>query len=967
MVSSFRNAAVLSLFFGSGATALIYEVVWSKYLSQMFGSTIQAQTVVLAVFMGGLALGNRVFGSKADHLLQPLRSYGYVEIAIGLYAFCFPFSYRLADGLFVSVGSHLWPQRELLLAFKGLLSVTLLIVPTILMGGTLPLLAAWLQKNSVEAGRRSARFYSVNSLGAVAGAALAGFYLVQTAGMVAALQITALVNVIIGSTAILLGSEKTGNGVRTLPSEEKIDDPIRSWRWAGALVALTGGVSMGLELLASRSISLLLGSSLQSFAVVLIAFILGIGAGSAVIASAKLRQQKHGQKIALLLLAAATWVGLLVMKLEWWVEFYRIAKSGLARSTVGYIYYQFFAAFVSILMLGLPAALIGAVLPLLIRSLARPDETLGNQIGRLLTWNTLGAVAGVLLTGFALMPRLGLRNAFGVLALCLAGIAIGTAWRHRMPRFAVASAALIALLAALFESGGEGWRHAISSGAFRSRETEVIPGMLAKRKQFIKILFYEDAPDATVSVEKGPSRSGNYEEVGLRINGKTDASSHGDLSTQMLLGHLPLLARPESKDVFVLGLGGGITGGAVLKHPVEHLTIAENCEPVVRAARFFEPWNGGVLNDKRTELRIEDARTVLKLNPARYDVIITQPSNPWMAGVGSVFSREYYELAASRLKEGGMVAQWFHLYDMHDGIVAMVLRTFGTVFPYVEVWDAGAGDLVLLGSKRPWTSSAEHYQKAFDRERVRQDLTRIGLRSADALLARQLASQRTGFAIPGAGPIQSDLFPMLEYEAPKAFYLGISSGMLGQFDERTWQMELAAPPKRAALGTLDAQQIKEVFTDFWTVNSNLVNYVVWRIGNDSGDERFSEPPDVRRVPCVFRPAQAVPVSSGSTASNPEIQRLLAAVELFGSDPPHQREGVLLFESLLRERKPQSDWSVPHYTALAVKAALQARDTDRAAALLQLGFRSAPDDAQLHYLTRILEREQRESPQFSSTQ
>src|SRR3989442_323951 len=237
----------LLLFFGSGATALIYEVVWSKYLSQMFGSTIQAQTVVLAVFMGGLALGNRLFGGRADALAQPLRAYRFIEVAIGLYAFFFSSFYTLADGIFVSVGSRILEQRGWLLALKGVLSVGLLVVPTLLMGGTLPLLAAWLQKCSLEAGRRSARLYSVNSLGAVGGAGRAGFYLLQPLGMVATLQAAALLNVLSGGAPIPRGRRRAPQGQPTNDVSvraEKIETPPATLRWAGALVAITGGVSM---------------------------------------------------------------------------------------------------------------------------------------------------------------------------------------------------------------------------------------------------------------------------------------------------------------------------------------------------------------------------------------------------------------------------------------------------------------------------------------------------------------------------------------------------------------------------------------------------------------------------------------------------------------------------------------------------------------------------------------------------
>src|SRR5579862_7065474 len=193
---------VLFLFFCSGATALVYEVLWSKFLSQMFGSTIYAQTVVLAAFMGGLALGNKLFGRWADKLQKPVRVYGYLEIAVGLYAFFFPVFSEGADHLFVRIGSGIAHRTVLLLALKAMLSAALLLGPTILMGGTLPLLAAWLQHFTSDAARRSARFYSVNCLGAVVGSALGGFWLVQNLGMVSSLQMTAIVNVLVGAAAI---------------------------------------------------------------------------------------------------------------------------------------------------------------------------------------------------------------------------------------------------------------------------------------------------------------------------------------------------------------------------------------------------------------------------------------------------------------------------------------------------------------------------------------------------------------------------------------------------------------------------------------------------------------------------------------------------------------------------------------------------------------------------------------------
>ena len=870
MLNRNRGWIVLSLFFCSGATALVYEVVWTKFLSQMFGSTIYAQTVVLAAFMGGLALGNKLFGRWADRLKNPVGAYGYMEIAIGIYAFFFPTLNQFADAIFISIGTSIAERATLLVALKGLLAVALLLGPTILMGGTLPLLAAWLQKTSGDAGRSSARFYSVNSLGAVTGSAIAGFWLVQNFGMISALQLTALFNVVIGAAAILLGDsckeeEKT---TPRLPVVNEVDVASPSTlRWAGVIVAATGFVSMGLEILAARSLALIFGSSLQSFALVLISFILGIGIGSAWIASPRRRGRASEGLIIVLLCAAAVWVTLLVFNIERWVDIYRIVRTGLGRTPTGYVFNQLLAVGISLVVIGVPAALIGAVLPLMIRGVSREGTPLGARVGSLLTWNTLGAVGGVMVTGFVIMPLVGLRNAFGVLALALATVALVTAWRHRIRHGMIGATACCVLAGALFVFGGDNWRHVMSSGVFRARETEFNPLTLALRKNHVSILLYEDAPDATVSVERGDGVLSPVE-TGLRINGKPDASTRGDLCTQMLIAHIPMLARGgAARDVFILGFGSGVTAGALLAYPVEQIVIAENCDPVIRAGHLFAEWNRNVLVDPRTRVWREDARTVLKLSPTLYDAIITQPSNPWMAGVGSVFSKEYYELAASRLKPGGVMAQWFHIYEMSDSIVAMVLRTFSSVYPNVEVWDTGSGDILMLGSMQPWLSSPAVFRQSFAIEAVRADFASIGIRSPEALMARQLASQRTGFAIAGAGQVQSDLFPVLEYTAPEAFYIGTKARIMERYDERTRQLALAPREKSAILASLPPDEIYSVFGTYKSVNDELLTHL--RSPVSAGVEQSAFPPGAlaRNSPATANPATKNPINAALEAGD----------------------------------------------------------------------------------------------------
>ena len=542
-IMRFKNQGwmVLALFFFSGTTALVYEVVWSKFLSQMFGSTIYAQTVVLAAFMGGLALGNQLFGRWADKWQKPVRAYGCLEIAVGIYAFFYPGLDRLANHAFVILGAPLIARPGWLLVLQGILSALLLLGPTILMGGTLPLLAAWLQKSFSDAGRRSARFYSVNSLGAVLGAVLAGFWLVQTFGMIETLQLTALVNVIVGTLAILLSRA----GVAGQPGEEQSLTPAGmevaapgTVRWAGLMVALTGGVSMGLEVLSSRSLALIFGPSLQSFAVVLISFILGIGLGSAWIASQRERGRSSERMIILFLCIAAVWVTVLVFNIERWVDFFRIARTGLARTPTGYVYNELLTVLISVVILGLPAAWIGAVLPLMIRAVSHEDKPLGKKVGILLTWNTLGAVGGTLFTGFFLMPQLGLRNAFGVLALILAVAALLIALRSGWKPAITGAAGACVLAGCLFVFGDQTWQHVMSSGIFRVWETKFQPELMAWREQHIKILFYKDGPDATVSVEKvdGIVAPG---ELGLRINGKPTPALYWTLEINCCLPTCP--------------------------------------------------------------------------------------------------------------------------------------------------------------------------------------------------------------------------------------------------------------------------------------------------------------------------------------------------------------------------------------------------------------------------------------------
>jgi spermidine synthase len=944
---------VLLLFFLSGATALIYEVIWSKYLALMFGSTVQAQTVVLAVFMGGLALGNRLFGKRAAAIKQPLAVYGYIELLIGLYAFFFHSLYGVTDSAFIAIGSKFAENTMALLFLKGALSLGLLIVPTVLMGGTLPLLAAWLERRTTDAGRGSARFYSTNSLGAVFGAGVAGFYLVREWGMLASLQWAAFANLAVALAAVAISRQE--GDTEGKPAASGTEAPILPARMACLLVAVTGGVSMGLEVLASRAVALVVGGSLQSFAIVLMAFIMGISLGAAAVASPRFSKWENLRTIFALLLTAAAVVGIFIWRVVDWAIFYSAARTALASTSAGYILHQFLVALMAIMALGIPAALLGAVLPMAIRAGSPAGQSLGDQVGRLLTWNTAGAVIGVMVTGFVLMPQIGLRGSFLVLALILAVIGAFGAWRLGSEPLTLYGGAVVVGIALVFTLSGEGWRHVLGSGIYRLRGAALTREKIEVHMKESKILFYKDAPDATVAVERAADPGNGIEQLLLRINGKADASTYGDLSTQYLLGHLPMMARPDSKDVFLLGLGGGLTAGAILGHPIDSLTIAENCGPVIEAEKFFEPWNRGPLTNARTHLRRDDARTVLKLSDKKYDIIISEPSNPWVVGIGNVFSQQFYQLCESRLKDGGIMAQWFHIYEMHDGIVDLVINTFSSVFPHMEVWDSQMGDIVLLGSMRPWESSPAVYHKVFEREQPRKDLETIGIGGAVAMLARQLASQRTSFAIRSGTAIQSDEFPVLEYTAPEAFYIGRYAERIFLFDERTRQSSLASELKQRTLRALPEPMLNTVFKNYGTSNEELSAHLRWRTRHMKDGLPHPVYDGAQNLPLIFRPPESYQASTN--AVEPHEKLAAAEVELLRNSekaPQAILEMTKIIEGEAADLKKKRRWNPTPFAASAVRFSINRGDFAQATKLIELGLKFDSADPELLYLQRLME-------------
>jgi len=953
----------LVLFFGTGAMVLLYEVVWSRYLTLLLGQSAPAQTLALGVFLAGLAAGHRIFGVMSVRTTRPLAYYGRLELLLAIYAVVFDHAFQAVDATFTRAGAGL-VLSPWLPAIKVIAGTVLLLVPTLLMGGALPMLTTWLQQHYADASRRAARAYSVGAFGGVAGLVLAGGAVMGRVSLMHALWVGAALNGVVGLLALMVSRfhrvSPVANASSGGRSEGEIGDSETSqgvMTVACYLVALAGAALMGLEVLTARAMGMLAGASQPSLWLVSAVFFLGIGLGASVVASPGLRWLRWGPATVGLVLFAGMWVGGLALAIEQWVQVFWHLNAGLVRSATGYWLHLTVEAGLVFVLLGVPAALIGSILPLSLRLLGGRDSELGNRVGRLMAWNIVGGLAGVWITGHWLMPLLNLRGAYLAVAivLCLAGSVLALSGGRALS--VISGLVLMGALVWGALSTGATWQVVLTGGVYRFRETKVDAQVLRDRLQGTRLSFYRDAPEITVSVEATLAEPPFGTNLVLRLNGEPEASSTLDFSRHALTGHLPMLSRPGSTNVFILGWGGGGVAGAVLQHNVSRVVVAERSPSVLLAARHFNAINMGATADPRMTLAPEDGRMVLKLSRDTFDVIISEPPSPWVAGADGLFSQEFYRICSERLKADGLMAQWLPAGEMSDEHVLFVLRTFGSVFPNMEIWDMSRRDVLLLGSQVPWPTGTNQFRVGFERDRVRRHLALAGLRSPATVWARQLASQRTAWAIAGEGPILVDARPRLASEAPLEFFVGASSRLLLDFDERWSSSWLAPDEKRQVLGSLPTSLTSLVFDPFPSYQGSLSEHLL----HQSGEPQLGS----AVAACLFHSedgARARPgageseEATGPRSETDQWKRRLVAGQ--GEEWARAAAEVMTWlrrgSSTAPSQKEVAE--AVDLAGLAASTALRHGEAPLAADLARSGLSRAPSNRKLDYLRRIAERE-----------
>ena len=820
----------LLIYFLSGAAALVYEVVWSRLLVLHMGNTVAATGTVLAAFMGGLAGGAALGGRFALRLSRQraLRLYALLECAIAACALLVPVALGglqpLLAAAYADGDGGAWFGLSRLLS-----SLTVLLVPTAAMGATFPLAVRWFAGRAEDAGTEAGALYALNALGAALGAGLAGFVLLPWLGLRGATLIGVAVNLAAGAGALGL-IPYTARRRRTLPASAATVPPTRSrpvagrrprrraksggraaagrradpsplvgstWLAASAL-GLSGFVALTYQVAWTRILALVIGPTTYAFSAMLAAFIGGLAGGAAI--GTRLTRWWRYRIVWLgltLILAALGAFGALWLIVPLSLTMARAAAEPDAQFA-SVIAVQ--VALASGLLLPMTLAL-GAAFPLAVAIAARREETVSFDAGIVYAVNTVGAIGGALIGSFVLIPLLGLQQT--VLVAGALGIAGGSllplaADVGRSAKFAVAAVALTSVGAG---AALPDWNRAlISSGAYWN-----VPNVPTQDLQAAleagEVLYYGEGAAGTVSVRRTAGS------LTLAIDGKVDASNAADMLTQNLLAHLPLLLHPDPQDVGIIGLGSGVTLGAALRHPIRRADMLEISPQVVEASAWFETENGAALEDPRTRLVLTDGRSHLLLSSQSYDVIVSEPSNPWMAGVATLFTHEFFQAARDRLKPRGILCQWAHTYGLGDEDLRSITGTFLSVFPDGAMWLVGDGDVLLIGSVDPLEPRLRQIAASWERPGVAAALAAVGVRDAFSVLSLFVGGGEALRHYSARAPLQTDDHNSLEFSAPRGLYAGNRSTNENARNLRALSNRFAAPLAiRSAVESATAQE-----------------------------------------------------------------------------------------------------------------------------------------------------------------
>lgn len=764
-----RNVFLLLSFFLTGAFALVYEIFWIRRLEVFFGVSLYAQASVFAVWMAGMAFGAWAVSVFSKKIFSPLKAYGFLECVVAGWFFLQErfwetWNTRLSAFFFDKV------QADFSLFFSVFAAAVLILgIPTAAMGATFPLVCRGAESTDGRSASWVAWLYGGNILGAVAGVLFGGLWGMPRFAFSSFLKACAFCNVLVGAAWLVLGKKTVSPGQDDCEPPEKL---LLADCWKILALAFgAGAAAMVLEVAFARLLGNLLGSTIWAVTWMLAAFLAGMGLGSAAVGW-DLRRFS-AEKIAQGAFAAAGFLTSgVVLAWPWFPELLVKAHHGFLAGGVDpenvYVLASGTLAFLALL----PVTFFSGMLFPVLSAMQGQSEEVGQSVGKLYFVHTLGAVAGSLLAGFWLVPHLGVQWSLGsaVLFYFAAALWMDPPVARRWPWksffvFAAATWFWVFAVKTWDPRRVSGWYHWMD---WSGRNVSFSEAWHNREKNY-HLLYHKEGKVATVAVEE--NRSG---ERFLSTNGKTEATTRIDLQTQVLVGSLPVMAwrcsdgleKPrDGGEVLVIGMGSGTSAGSALKHPIRSLHIVELEPAVVEASRYFDHMNGRPLDDSRVKIFQNDGRFFLTAAPWKYDVIVSEPSNPWVHGAANLFTREFFMTVFEKLKPEGVFGQWIQLINLTREETQVFFRTLQSVFPYVYAFQGPQmWDLCVLGLKKPLNKEHPCWKMFWLEPAVREDLKRVQVFDfGDLERMKALEPRLLEKWLPPDGPMNRDELPTLEW------------------------------------------------------------------------------------------------------------------------------------------------------------------------------------------------------------
>lgn len=767
----------------SGFAGLVYEVAWTRLLTLYIGHTTAAASAVVAAFLGGLAVGASVGGSLVSTLTprQSLRAYVALEIAVAACALLLPLELKALTPL-LAAAYHNGDSGLLFPTVRLLACLAMVFVPAFALGATFPAAVRWFTDTSKQPARAIGALYAANTTGAAVGALLAGFTLIPAIGISGTTRVAVAASLIAAGCVWWIARTAPAPTVATLdaPKNRRERAPRKAHavalalepppvpRWLPALVlGLTGFAALMHEIVWTRILALLMGPTTYAFAASLAAVIGGTAIGSAIGTGVAGRTRRPASWLtAAIGLGGGVTIATSAMAGNW-VPRLVAQQMAVSSDVLDRLFQQ--GMLVAIALITPTALCMGAAFPLAMALTHDREGERSRRAGFIYGINTVGAVLGSLAAGFVFLPLLGLQWTLNVVSACIVAAAAGAAFsaglssRNRL----VAGGLVVASATAIVFSPG--WnRELLASGSYlyapyvpKDLDLETLLGAGT-------LLYYGEGASSTVSVKRLTGTTT------LAVDGKVDASNRSDMLTQNLVAHLPLLLHDDPQQVAVIGLGSGVTLGAALRHPIVRADVIEISPEVVEASKFFAEENHHALDDPRTHLIVGDGRSHVLLADRQYDVIVSEPSNPWIVGVAALFTREFFEAARARLAPGGLICQWAHTYNIAEADLRSIVATFTSVFPNATMWLIGGDDILMIAGAEPLDDRLPGIERHWQRPGVAADLAEAGVQEPFSVLSLYAGGPKSLAAYGQGAATLTDDRMTLEFSGPRELHRSAS-------------------------------------------------------------------------------------------------------------------------------------------------------------------------------------------------